>query len=1136
LKRDEKIVHEILLKWVVSYLKRAYRRVVATHGNGLQANPLYALLLGMSLFLGCHEATYAVTPKVAAGSNHSVGLKADGTVATWGDDSNGQLGVARVLQRVTPIATTGIGKVRSIAAGGFHTVALKTDGSVWAWGWNDSGQLGTGSTQTRTIPTAVVGLSGVTAIAAGWGHTVALKADGSVRAWGANDSGQLGDGGFTDRTTPVAVPGLRGVVAIAAGYYHTVAIKADGSVWAWGWNDSGQLGDGSTQERTVPTAVPGISKVSAVVAGEGNTYALKADGSVWAWGINAAGNLGDGSYTSYRTTPAAVPGLIGVIAIAAGDWHAVALKVDGSVWTWGANHLGQLGNGRVATPSATPGAVPGLSAVVAIAAGGYGHSVVLKTDGSVWAWGADTFGQLGDGDTNLNHTTSSAVPGLNGVAALAAGYWHTVALKSDGSVWTWGGNNRWQLGYSGITAQSTPTAVPGLSGVIAIAAGAWHTVALKADGSVWTWGGNGQGQLGDWSLTDHYAPTAVPGLSGVIAIAAGELHTIALKGDGSVWAWGDNDSGQLGDGSYTSQSAPAAVPGLTGVIAIAGGKAHTVALKADGSVRAWGANDSGQLGDGVFTDRTTPVAVPGLRGVVAIAAGYYHTVAIKADGSVWSWGGNYNGQLGDGGFTTQTMPVAVPALRGVVAISAGYFHSLALKPDGSVGAWGRNGSGQLGDGTLAQRTSPVLVVNLSVDGFLNLLTGTTINVPLEFNVPFFLVTSGAITDTSASVTTTINFNATASDTAAIAGSTLAGFHAADAGTVGSVYVTGMVPPAWPAPAASPDASGFVLKQLTPSGWQLVVNGQLIPYASGVLNDLLATQKILDGIDTTNLKGAVFCLGYGTSAPEMTASGRMRAVATIPGDTSSASVSCNIAASAPAAPLTGLWWNQTESGWGISITQHSAMIFLAWYTYDATGNPVWYVIPSCPVSNNNACSGTIYQVTGGTALSVPWNGSAKAVATAGLGSLTFYDNNRGVLNYTLNGASGVKAITRQVFMTGAAPPAVDYSDLWWNASESGWGVALTQQFGTIFATLYSYDNGGKPRWYVASNCPMVSNSCTGDLYQVSGGSSPNVQWNDAGKVVKKVGSARFTFSGNGSGTMNYDINGATGTKVITRQAF
>ena len=208
--------------------------------------------------------------------------------------------------------------------------------------------------------------------------------------------------------------------------------------------------------------------------------------------------------------------------------------------------------------------------------------------------------------------------------------------------------------------------------VIEIAGGGGHTIALKSDGTVWTWGNNGDGQLGDGGTTGSSIPDQVNDLSGVSAIASGADHSMALKSDGTVWAWGRNQFGQLGDGTTIQRNTPVQVSGLTGVTAIAGGALHSIALKSDGTVWTWGLNENGQLGDGTGTNKTTPVQVSGLTDVTAIAGGVEHTIALKNDGTVWGWGHNQLGQLGDGtsgSGTNKSTPVQVNGLTGVISIT-----------------------------------------------------------------------------------------------------------------------------------------------------------------------------------------------------------------------------------------------------------------------------------------------------------------------------------------------------------------------------------------------------------------------------------------------------------------------------------
>ena len=343
-----------------------------------------------------------------------------------------------------------------------------------------------------------------------------------------------------------------------------------------------------------------------------------------------------------------------------------------------------------------------------LAAGSY-YSAVLRDAGSLWAWGSNSSGQVGDG--SITRRTRPVQVGI-GYTAVAAGGYHTLALDTDGNLWAWGENNHGQLGDGSTTNHTTPVYVG--TGYTAVAAGYFHSLALKADGSLWAWGYNGYGQLGDGSTVTRTNPVQVG--AGYTAVTATHYHTLALKVDGSLWAWGANGDGQLGDGSTTHRTSPFQVG--TGYTAMATGRYHTLALKADSSLWAWGGNGLGQLGDGSITHhRFTPVQIG--TGYVAIAVGNLHSLALKADSSLWAWGVNSQGQLGDGSTIDRKRPVQVGA--GYTAVAAGYFHSLALKNDGNLWAWGYNSDGQLGDGSAASiRSTPGLVS-----------FGSTVSVPLS---------------------------------------------------------------------------------------------------------------------------------------------------------------------------------------------------------------------------------------------------------------------------------------------------------------------------------------------------------------------------------------------------------------------
>jgi phosphatidylethanolamine-binding protein (PEBP) family uncharacterized protein len=234
-------------------------------------------------------------------------------------------------------------------------------------------------------------------------------------------------------------------------------------------------------------------------------------------------------------------------------------------------------------------------------------------------------------------------------------------------------------------------------------------------------------------------------------------------------------------------------------------------------------------------------------------------------------------------------------------------------------------------------------------------------------------------------------------------------------------------------------------------------------------------------------------------------------------------------------LSGLWYKQSESGWGVSLTQQGPIIFAAWYAYESNGMPVWYVLPRCEIVANG-CTGDIYRVTGGTKPTIAWAGANRIVSKVGSGAITFTDLNTGVFGYLLNGVSASRSITRQLFATGTMAPAMDYTGLWWNASESGWGMSITQQFATIFAAWFTYDDAGAPVWYTASNCVITGNSCSGDLYYVSGGTPPTLAWNVAGRTVTRIGAIRIDFASINAAAISYTISGVSGSRLITRQIF
>lgn len=564
--------------------------------------------------------------KLVAGANHTCALLQSGAMQCWGDNANGQLGDGGRVARALPTTVAALaGSVISLAAGSDHTCAILADGRVQCWGDNARGQLGDGSREDRLNPTVVSDLRDAAAtIAAGHFHTCVLAVDGDLYCWGTNSRGQLGNGTLESSRIPVRVIGAPGdAAALTAGVDHNCAIFKAKAVYCWGSNRARQLGQGAPAVATVPQliqpaalengAAP-LQGIPAIVAGRYHTCLITPSHTVQCWGRNSDGQVGDGTQLP-QTQPINVSGLTGVTALTLGVEHTCALLQNGAIQCWGSNGSGQLGDGTT-TEHFTPKAVSGLAGTATALAAGDSHTCALLQPGSVQCWGANNVRQLGNG-TNSPASSPVNVAGLSsGVIALTAGATHSCALLQGGGVKCWGDNALGQLGDGTSISRTLPVDVIGLAGaVIALDAGGSHTCAVLSDGTVQCWGANNSAQLGDGTRIGKAQPVTVSGLPGrVTAVGAGSVHTCALLTEGGVFCWGGNENSQLGDGTAEDRLTPVGVSGLSAnVLSLTAGGYHTCVLVTGNRPLCWGRDSDGQLATGVIIQSPTLVTLEEMR-------------------------------------------------------------------------------------------------------------------------------------------------------------------------------------------------------------------------------------------------------------------------------------------------------------------------------------------------------------------------------------------------------------------------------------------------------------------------------------------------------------------------------------------
>ena len=619
--------------------------------------------------------------EIASGARHSLAIDSSGKVYAWGHNGSGQLGNNSTVNALTPVAVQAPADKNIIQVSGSgwlgaSSSALASDGTVYSWGRGFDGQLGDGTNNDSSVP--VITTINLVDTPSTPTHVMAKPGDTTaIISWQAPIvSGGQNITGYVLQYQAVGASSWTTINVAAAATSHTITGLTNDQTYRirLAAKITAGTGDFSNVVLVTPHAKPTITNVSPAIGpvaggqnvtltgtnfilkskkimqtvnGNGYSLALSADGTVYTWGRNEYGQLGNGVTATNSPVPVAVKTagtpMEGktIVQISAKVWYALALASDGTVYSWGFNSWGQLGNGTSGTANNASAPVAVKTAgtpmegktIVQVAAGAT-HSLALATDGTIYAWGKNEYGQLGN-----DSTTNSPVPvavktagtPMDGktIIQIHAGYEHSLALASDGTVYAWGRNNSGQLGKNDATDTHIPAAVQTLGTpmagkvIVQLAAGNSQSMALASDGTVYTWGWNQYGQLGNGTTTNSRIPVAVVTTGTPLAgktisqIAAGNAHALAMTDDGAIYSWGWNQYGQLGNGTTTNSRIPVAVvttgtplAGKTIIQITSGGSPNSLVLADDGAMYTWGWGQYGQLGDSTIgTDAKVPVAV-----------------------------------------------------------------------------------------------------------------------------------------------------------------------------------------------------------------------------------------------------------------------------------------------------------------------------------------------------------------------------------------------------------------------------------------------------------------------------------------------------------------------------------------------
>lgn len=625
--------------------------------------------------------------KISAGGIHTCALQNNGKIWCWGSNSGGALGTGG--SDVAEPAEVALSNAIDISAGSFFTCAVTSDGAGWCWGQGGNGQLGNGTGANSATPVRVSDVSDFVSISAGGFAACGVTKRGIGYCWGWDTDGQLGNGATAgNQNAPSEIDLPEDFVKISVGGNSTACgLQASGKISCWGQGTFGQMGNGTTTvTNAVPVEVSDPGPFTDVAVAMATVCATKKSGTVWCWGRDNYRQLGDGDLNSSNATRPVQAKVGNAYQITAGTEAMFAL-VDTSVQA--PKSSGDL-NGKFTVAQTETNAM---------------HACHIRPNGTIWCWGLEHNGEIGNGGA-ASETAASPVmvtdPGP--WYWVSAGLDHTCGIKTDGSAWCWGDDSSGQLGNGGITGdQVSPSPVVNTNTIpwAQISAGLSSTCAIKADGSLWCWGSDTDGALGNGAGGNSTQPSAVASTLPWTMVSVGYNTACGIKQDSTLWCWGDAYSGKLGNGTTTPNLQSPAQIGTDKWRYIVARNDVSCGIKTDGSLWCWGLDENGKLGNGatLTANQTTPslVAEPGPWQTVS--SGNYRTCATKVDGTGWCWGGP-DDQLGYG----TTPAVDTPYPRRVLGADwafidgGGTVFKCGIKYDSSIWCMGNDSFDALGNG------------------------------------------------------------------------------------------------------------------------------------------------------------------------------------------------------------------------------------------------------------------------------------------------------------------------------------------------------------------------------------------------------------------------------------------------------